>query len=81
MNTVNELEEKINKITSVIRTDYPELLKYLNEMPETIPNGEHPKIDEESLSKYYDTLVNVFRDYVAEHQLQNINRKYTDHHL
>lgn len=81
MNAQDELNEKIMKITTVIRENYPELHKYLNEMPVTIPSEEHPHVDVEAIQKYYDSLVTIFRNYVAEHQLQNANRVYKDHHL
>ena len=81
MTKEEELNEKIMKITTAIREDYPELHKYLNEMPVTIPSEKHPHVDIEELTKYYESLITLFRNYVAEHQLQNPNRKSKDHHL
>ena len=40
METEKELNSKILDITMKIRENYPELSKYLDEMPETIPNEE-----------------------------------------
>jgi hypothetical protein len=73
MNKLEELQEQISKMTSAIQENYPELGQYLKEMP----------VDstEEALSEYYNGLLAKFRAYVAEHQLQNANRKYKDHHL
>lgn len=73
MNTQEEMNEQIAKITAAIRENYPDLTQYLKEMPKDS--------SVESLSSYYDDLLNKFRTYVAEHQLQNANRKYKDHHL
>lgn len=81
MDTEEELNEKILKITMVIQENYPELSKYLNEMPITLPSENNPEINRVALSKYYESLVTWFRNYVAEHQLQNANRIHRDHHL
>jgi hypothetical protein len=81
MHTEEELNEKIMKLTMVIEENYPELTKYLSEMPVANPTESNPEINRQELSKYYDTLVSWFRGYVTEQQLQNSNRTYTDHHL
>lgn len=64
MTVENILNEKILKITKKIRNNYPELLKHLNELTETIPVKEDPKIN---LSKYYDSLVNLVKKYEDSH--------------
>lgn len=79
MENEDELNDKILKITMVIRENYPELSKYLNEMPITIPIDEHPDVHIKNLTKYYDSLVEVFRNYVGEHQLISANRKGPKH--
>lgn len=81
METEEELNEKIMKLTMVIQENYPELAKYMNEMPVTVPTENNPEINRQALSKYYESLVSWFRNYVAEHQLQNANRIYKSHHL
>lgn len=80
MDTEEELNEKIMKITMVIHENYPELSKFLNEMPVTIPIINRPEVKVHNLENYYNSLVSIFRNYVAEHQLVNSNRK-NDHHL
>ena len=80
METEEELNEKIMKITMVIQENYPELSKYLNEMPVTIPVDNHPEVKVKNLQNYYNSLISIFRNYVAEHQLVNANRK-NNHHL
>jgi hypothetical protein len=75
METEKEINEKILRITMVIHENYPELSKYLNEMPITIPIDSRPEINAKNLQKYYYTLVELFRNYVAEHQLNYINQK------
>ena len=81
METEEELNAKIMKITMVIHENYPELSKYLNEMPVTIPADKHPEVNLINLQKYYDSLLILFRNYVAEHQLINANRNSNNHHL
>ena len=81
MGTEEDINSKILKITMVIHENYPELSKYLNEMPVTIPIDSHPEVNQKNLEKYYETLLSLFRNYVAEHQLINSNRKSDNHHL
>ncbi|CAM4105490.1 alpha/beta fold hydrolase [Flavobacterium weaverense] len=64
MSTEKALNEKILKITEKIRENYPELLKHLNELTETIPAKEDPEIN---LGKYYDSLVNLVNKYEESH--------------
>lgn len=44
METEKELNAKILMKTMTIQKKYPELSKYLEEMPVTIPNKAHPNI-------------------------------------
>ncbi len=81
METEEEINAKILKVTMVIHENYPELSKYLNEMPITIPIDSNPKMNVKNLEKYYDSLVNLFRKYVAEHQLIYINQHKNTGHL
>jgi hypothetical protein len=50
-------------------------------MPVTIPIDSNPKMNVKNLEKYYDSLVNLFRNYVAEHQLNYINQHKNSGHL
>lgn len=63
MKTEIELNEKILRITNKIRKGHPEFLKYLNEMPITVPYEENPEITVKNLKNYYDSLVVLFKDY------------------
>ena len=66
--TENELNEDILKITMAIKKRFPELLKYLNEMPVTISNSAHPEINIKVLTDYYDSLDALLRDYALSHK-------------
>lgn len=63
MKTELELNEMILVITNKIREKDPELLKFLNEMPITVPYDENPEIATKTLTEYYDSLVNLFDEY------------------
>ncbi len=81
MESEAEINSKIMKITMVIQENYPELSQFLNEMPITVPIDANPEINIQNLQKYYETLLNLFRKYVAEHQLSYISQKPTSGHL
>ena len=62
-----ELNSKILKTTLIIRSKYPELLKYLDEMPDTISTEKDPKITLTILSSYYESLSSILKKYKSEH--------------
>jgi len=67
METELDLNLKILNITMWIKDKYPELSKYIEEMPITIPNEKHPIIDMENLQSYYDSLSAILNNYLLEH--------------
>jgi hypothetical protein len=67
MKTETELNKNILKITMTIRNEFPELMKYLNEMPDTIPNEESPEINKRTLQEYYDSLLDLLCKYAPNH--------------
>lgn len=81
METEDEINAKIMKVTMVIQENYPELLKFLNEMPITVPIDSNPEVNVKNLQKYYDNLLSLFRNYVAEHQLKYVNQRTDSGHL
>jgi hemerythrin len=50
-----------------IKTQFPELSMHILEMPITIPNVENPKINQEVLQEYYDSLRILLKDYIVNH--------------
>lgn len=64
MKTIDELNDDILKITLKIQAEYPELTKYLTEMPVTIPNVSSPLINVTTLSDYYESLKILLKDYI-----------------
>ena len=65
METENELNAKILKITITIKDQHPELSKYIEEMPVTIPDEKHPDITRKNLQEYYDSLNSILNKYSA----------------
>lgn len=67
MKTEDELNENILKITLVIRSEFPELMKFLNEMPVTIPIENRPEINTTILLEYFNSLETLLRKYAPNH--------------
>jgi hypothetical protein len=67
MKTEKELSENIVKLTMVIRNIFPELMKFLNEMPVTIPIESSPEINLKVLQEYFDSLEMMLRRYALNH--------------
>jgi len=63
-----QLNADILKITMIIRNDYPELSKYLNEMMVTIPDVATPKMTHKVLKDYYNSLEVMLDKYIPSHQ-------------
>jgi hypothetical protein len=67
METEKELSKRILSITLYIRQHYPELGKYLDEMPITIPDENDPNIDIKNLNDYLESLNNLCSKYGIKH--------------
>ena len=65
MERVKQLNERILKTTMMITEKYPELTKYITEMPVTIPDEEDPEITIKNLKEYSDSLDNLLKKYVS----------------
>lgn len=68
MKSEKELNEAILNITNKIRNEYPELSKYLNEIPVTIPAVSTPEINTKILNEYYESLENILKKYIPTHE-------------
>jgi len=67
MKTEEKLNADILKITMLIQEQFPELSKYIAEMPVTIPNVTTPEITIKTLQDYYDSLEILLNDYAINH--------------
>lgn len=68
MKTEIELTEDILKITKAIKEFYPELIKYISEMPTTINYEASKKINLKYLQEYYNSLDILLKKYSNTHQ-------------
>ena len=48
---------------------YPELSKYLGEMPVTIPDSTNSEINIKTLKEYYDSLISLLKKYAPSHTI------------
>jgi DNA-binding transcriptional regulator WhiA len=62
-NRMNDLNVKILEVTMKIRYHYPELSKYLDEVPVTIPAGKDQEITLNHLKEYYESLSSILNKY------------------
>ena len=67
MKTEKELNDDILKITMTIKDTFPELSKYIEEMPITIPNSSNPEINIKTLTEYYESLETLLKKYSVNH--------------
>jgi hypothetical protein len=63
METEKKLYSDILKITLEIQEKYPELIKYLNEMQDTLPESGKTSLDIAALKEYRDSLKNIVLKY------------------
>ncbi len=71
MEKEKELNRNILKITLNIKEQYPELGKYLEEMPITIPTEKFPIITPKVLQDYYQSLTSLLNNYLLEEFCNN----------
>jgi hypothetical protein len=71
MKTEKELNTAILEITMKIEKQFPELSKYILEMPVTIPNMENPEINRKALQDYYNSLKIMLKDYIENMLVTN----------
>lgn len=69
MKTEKKINKAILKITMKIKELFPELSKYILEMPVTIPNIENPEMNIKALQDYYDSLEVLLKDYTENHNI------------
>ena len=63
---VRDLNLKIIRVTQEIKDHYPELTKFLEEMPVTVPDEKDATITLRSLKSYYDSLNSILNNYISE---------------
>jgi hypothetical protein len=66
MTTEKEINAAILKKTLMIQEKFPELSKYIEEMPITIPVN-NPVVNLKVLTDYYNSLDNLIEKYAENH--------------
>ena len=61
MKTEKELNAKIIDLTNRLRNERPELVKYIDEMPITIPSDSDPEISQKILKDYIKSLKDLLK--------------------
>ncbi len=64
---MKDLNSKILSITMTITEHYPELSKYLDEVPATIPIESNPEMTLSHLLAYYESLNSILGNYKLDH--------------
>lgn len=69
MELSQKLLSEITQITRDIEDNYPELQKYLDENPMTLPDENDPnaEMDNDALKEYLDSLKELVKKYKKEH--------------
>ena len=62
-----EIDTKILEVINKINKKYPELLKYIDEIPTFERNKDTPDITIKQLNGYYESLCTILMNYGAEH--------------
>ena len=68
MKTEKDLNEAILKITMKIQDEFPELTKYLKEMPVKFSSASANGVSVASLQEYHDSLTALMKNYSEEHR-------------
>ncbi len=66
MKTENQLEQDILFLTTKIQKEFPELLKYLIEMPNQYSASDDDGVNKKNLKEYYDSLNELLERYSKE---------------
>ncbi|MFT6843078.1 MAG: hypothetical protein ACJASR_001852 [Psychroserpens sp.] len=67
MKSKNDLNDNIRLITLKIQEEYPELIKYMNEIPVNFLSNSENGITNNELKSYLDSLNNLIEKYAKEH--------------
>lgn len=65
MESQNDLNDNIRLTTLKIKEEYPELIKYINEIPR---NFIFKKVNKKALKDYLDSLNKILETYAKEHK-------------
>jgi len=67
MKNLQKLLIEISQVTINIETNYPEIYRFLDESPLTIPSEKKPNIDKAVLQEYLESLKELLRHHKETH--------------
>mgnify|MGYP000088389590 FL=1 len=67
MKKIQKLPQEINELTVRIEQKYPELYRYLDENPITIPVDDEAKPTHKSFADYLESLKSILEKYMESH--------------
>ncbi|MFT5215585.1 MAG: hypothetical protein ACI83H_000701 [Glaciecola sp.] len=67
MESQNDLNDNIRLTTLKIQEEYPELIKYMNEVPRKFLSNVEKGINNKELKDYLDSLNDILETYAKEH--------------
>jgi hypothetical protein len=71
MKNLQNILQEITQLTTNIETNYPELYRYLDENPLTLPTMDKPHMDKKVLESYLKSLEELLRHHLETHQGKN----------
>lgn len=71
MKTIDELETDIGNITQQIYTEYPELAKFIGEIPNNSGGKNSDQIGIKKLQDYYNSLAEIVSEYAKTHEVKS----------
>jgi len=72
MKTEKQLDQQILNITMMIQTNFPELSKYIPEIPVKTSYATGAKINIKNLQDYYNSLKELVNKYAEEHNQKDV---------
>lgn len=71
MNDLRPLLKEITDLTTKIETDYPEVYRFIDEEPLTLPVAPHPEMGEKQLKDYLQSLQQLLKHHLETHKNKN----------
>lgn len=68
MNSLKTIENDILKLTTLIEDKYPELYKFLDENPITMPTVSQPDINLKDMEDYLESLKQILKHHIETHK-------------
>lgn len=68
MKSQNDLNETIFLLTQRIHKEFPELVKYLDEIPEKFESNTQKGVNNKNLKDYLDSLNDLLKTYKKDHK-------------